>query len=256
MNWLKYSLLAGVLSLMSLSSCQGGSAASVEKLKATAFETKVKEEGTAQLLDVRTPEEYATGHIEGAVNNNVDAAGFDQNVAHLDKEKPVLVYCKGGGRSADAATKLKALGFKKVYDLEGGMLAWNSNKLPVSTATTATAAVTATPAGNGRPKSAAGEGFSVADFEKLVKETPVLVVDFSAVWCGPCKKLSPILEKMEKEFAGKVAVQKIDIDLSEELTAYMGIQGVPYVVKYVNGKKVNQMVGLDTEDNIRKFMAN
>lgn len=255
MNWIKYSLLAASMSLLSLSSCQGGGTASVEKLKAPAFETKVKEEGTGQLLDVRTPEEYATGHIEGAVNNNVDDAAFDKNLAHLDKEKPVLVYCKGGGRSAAAVEKLKALGYKKVYELEGGMLAWNNSKLPVSTATVTAPAPKAS-ASSGRPKSAAGEGFSVADFEKLVKETPVLVVDFSAVWCGPCKKLSPILEKMEKEFAGKVTVQKIDIDLSEELTSYMAIQGVPYVVKYVNGKKVNQMVGLDTEENIRKFMAN
>jgi thioredoxin-like negative regulator of GroEL len=60
---------------------------------------------------------------------------------------------------------------------------------------------------------------------------------------------------MEHEFAGKVKVQKVDVDLSEELSRFMNIQGIPYVVKYVNGKKVNEMVGLETEDNVRKFFA-
>ncbi|MNL82978.1 hypothetical protein D3C87_2105040 [compost metagenome] len=50
-------------------------------------------------------------------------------------------------------------------------------------------------------------------------------------------------------------VQKVDVDLSEELSRFMNIQGIPYVVKYVNGKKVNEMVGLETEDNVRKFFA-
>ena len=248
MNWLQYSVLAGAFSVLSLTACQGGSKASVEKLQATAFETKIKEEGTAQLLDVRTPEEYATGHITGAINNNVDGPDFEKNLAALDKDKPVLVYCKGGGRSADAARKLKDMGYQ-VYDLEGGMMAWNNQKLPVTTAPTAPAAKKMV------ASSAAGDAVTVAQFEQMIKDNPVLVVDFSATWCGPCKKLSPILEKMEHEFAGKVKVQKIDVDLSEELASYMGIQGIPFVVKYVNGKKVKEMVGLEPEENIRAFFA-
>lgn len=248
MNWLQYSVFAGAFSLMSLTACQGGGNASVEKLKATAFETKIKEEGTAQLLDVRSPEEYAGGHIAGAINNNVDGPDFEKNLAGLDKNKPVLVYCKGGGRSADAAAKLKALGYK-VYDLEGGMMAWNNQNLPVSNEPTVAVAKKAV------ASSAAGDAVTVAQFEQMIKDNPVLVIDFSATWCGPCKRLSPILEKMEQEFAGKVKVQKIDVDLSEELSRYMNIQGIPYVVKYVNGKKVNEMVGLETEDNVRKFFA-
>ncbi|MCY1528513.1 thioredoxin [compost metagenome] len=129
------------------------------------------------------------------------------------------------------------------------MMAWNNQNLPVSKEPTVAVAKKMV------ASSAAGDAVTVAQFQQMIKDNPVLVIDFSATWCGPCKRLSPILEKMEHEFAGKVKVQKVDVDLSEELSRFMNIQGIPYVVKYVNGKKVNEMVGLETEDNVRKFFA-
>jgi len=72
------------------------------------------------LIDVRTPQEYKSGHLDHAVNIDWFAKDFAERVQTMDKEKPVFVYCKKGGRSSQAARVLDSLGFKKVFDLEGG----------------------------------------------------------------------------------------------------------------------------------------
>jgi len=82
-----------------------------------------------QLVDVRTKEEFMTSHLKGAQNICVTDDDFYEKVKTLDKNKPVYVYCKMGGRSANAAKKLKKMGFTKVYDMEGGILLWEEKKL-------------------------------------------------------------------------------------------------------------------------------
>lgn len=89
-----------------------------------AFEKMLQTDKTAQLVDVRTAAEFASGHIENAVNYDIYEADFGRNLAKLDKSRTVMVYCAAGGRSATAAEQLKKLGFSKVYDLAGGMGAW------------------------------------------------------------------------------------------------------------------------------------
>ena len=79
-----------------------------------------------QLVDVRTPEEYAEGHIPGAVNMNVQDAAFDQQLATLDKTRPVALYCRSGRRSKLAATRAAKVGYK-VTELNGGILSWKGD---------------------------------------------------------------------------------------------------------------------------------
>ena len=89
----------------------------------------VHDNDTVQLVDVRTKEEFTDSHLKGAQNICVTDDDFDEKVKTLDKSKPVYVYCKKGGRSANAAKKLKKMGFSKVYDMEGGILLWEEKKL-------------------------------------------------------------------------------------------------------------------------------
>ena len=91
-----------------------------------AFEQKMQE-ANVQVLDVRTAGEYAEGHIGDATNVDVLQDDFQDKVANLDKDKPVMVYCKMGGRSAKAAGILKEMGFKDVTDLDGGYTAWKAS---------------------------------------------------------------------------------------------------------------------------------
>lgn len=81
--------------------------------------------GGIQLVDVRTPQEFAEGHIDGAVNINVEDEKF-QNVVQstLKKDQPVAVYCRTGSRSEMAREMLVKMGYNQLYDLKGGYLAW------------------------------------------------------------------------------------------------------------------------------------
>lgn len=84
------------------------------------------DKGEGQVLDVRTPKEWATGTIKGAIKMNIFNADFKTQLNQLDKNKPVYVYCKSGRRSGKATNKMKKMGFKAVYNLEGGIGAWTS----------------------------------------------------------------------------------------------------------------------------------
>ncbi|GAA4277699.1 rhodanese-like domain-containing protein [Aquimarina mytili] len=77
-----------------------------------------------QLIDVRTPKEYAEGHIEGAVNIDFRDENFEALIAKVDKSKPVAVYCGRGGRSGKCSAFMKKAGFTKIYDLDGGITEW------------------------------------------------------------------------------------------------------------------------------------
>jgi rhodanese-related sulfurtransferase len=101
-------------------------------LKVNDFANAVKD-GNVQLLDVRRPDEYKEGHLPRAVNANwQDDDQFKQEVARLDKHKPVYLYCLSGVRSARAADWLTANGFAQVIGLDGGIKAWNAAGKPLA----------------------------------------------------------------------------------------------------------------------------
>lgn len=80
-----------------------------------------------QLVDIRTPEEYQTGHIENAVNIDFYSDSFADSFGDFNPEKPLYIYCKGGNRSSNAIPILEKKDFKFVYDLKGGINAWKNN---------------------------------------------------------------------------------------------------------------------------------
>jgi rhodanese-related sulfurtransferase len=95
------------------------------ELDPAGFASAMKRPGTV-VLDVRTPAEFAEGHLPGAVNIDVSAADFASRVAALDKSAPYAVYCRSGNRSAAALEVMKGQGFTGAYHLGGGITAWKS----------------------------------------------------------------------------------------------------------------------------------
>jgi len=90
--------------------------------------------------------------------------------------------------------------------------------------------------------------------EEVTKSNVPVLVDFTAVWCGPCKVLSPIIQKLSDELAGKVKVCKLDIDESPATSAKFGIRGVPTVMVFVAGERKAQHVGLTSRENLLKLL--
>lgn len=119
-------LLHGLLSLVALSAQAQQHA---RELSPEAFQQAMAEPGV-QLVDVRTPAEFASGHLQGAANIDWTAKDFASAFAVLDPERPVLLYCHGGGRSEQALEHLAAKGYSARH-LEGGIAAWKKAGLPV-----------------------------------------------------------------------------------------------------------------------------
>lgn len=114
-------LVAGVLILSGCSSKTGA----ITNMNAKDFSTMTQKAGVVT-LDVRTPGEFSQGHIQGAMNIDVESSAFDSEIAKLDKTKTYAVYCHSGRRSGIATQTMAKMGFKHLYNLENGLADWMS----------------------------------------------------------------------------------------------------------------------------------
>lgn len=102
----------------------GGGPAAYTNLSPSEFGQKIAN-SAAVLLDVRTPNEFNSGHLPKAINANVMGTELTTRAAKLDKSKPLFVYCQSGGRSARACSMLASMGFTEIYNMSGGIASWN-----------------------------------------------------------------------------------------------------------------------------------
>lgn len=111
-------------------SCEAQQKTGTELVSPEKFATDMSKD-KGQLIDVRTPKEYNAGHIDGAKNIHLYDQDFKARINKLDKDKTVYVYCKAGGRSAEAVESLKINGFKHIVELDGGTDAWTEAGKPL-----------------------------------------------------------------------------------------------------------------------------
>jgi thioredoxin 1 len=90
---------------------------------------------------------------------------------------------------------------------------------------------------------------------EVIKSSVPFLLDFSAVWCGPCRVLGPIVEKVADDFKGQVKVGKLDIDDSPATTSKFGIRGVPTVVVFKDGKESGRHVGVANKETLIKLLG-
>lgn len=126
---MKKLISAVAVSVFFLTGCGGSETTS---LGAQDFQAKAQEAGVIT-LDVRTPGEFMSGHLENAINIDVEAMNFDSEIAKLNKSATYAVYCRSGRRSQIAVDRMKEAGFTKLFNLNAGVEDWISAGLPLVT---------------------------------------------------------------------------------------------------------------------------
>ncbi len=127
---MKKGVLAVFFLLLCLTSCLDNKGIEAEVKLITPEEMEnILELEDVQLVDVRTPQEYNEEHIASSQNIDFRSPTFEDDIKKLDKNKPVILYCKSGKRSTKCAEKLKNAGFEKVYELEGGISKWKHSDI-------------------------------------------------------------------------------------------------------------------------------
>ena len=194
----------------------------IEDLSVNEFKALV-DSGEGILLDVRTPKEVAQGKIPGASVLNIYDENFERKLNFMQKDKPIYVYCRSGGRSSQAAKTMSKNGFSKVYNLLGGIGTWNKAELPLEKAKSVSKKLT--------------PSISPKDFAQTLSQSRLALVDFQTQWCTPCKQMEPIIDAIGAEFKGKAAILKIDVDANPEIADQYEVQGVPVFVLFVKGEE-------------------
>ncbi|MDD2797676.1 MAG: thioredoxin domain-containing protein [Bacteroidales bacterium] len=205
-------------------------------LNANDFAAKIKQLPNAPIIDVRTPQEFAQGHIKNARNINVSSEDFGQQISKFDKTKPVFVYCLSGSRSGYAASMMLNSGFKEIYNLAGGMMKWRAANLPETTDS----------------KVSVSTGMSRAEYNALLNSDKLVLIDFYAEWCAPCRKMKPDLDAISTEMKDKVVVVRINADENKTLAKELKVDALPVLFLYKNKKQVWSKLGYATKAEIVK----
>ena len=191
------------------------------------FEQKLNMTPEAQVVDVRTPEEFNDGHLLTAINIDFKGTDFEYKIGALDKTKPTFVYCLSGNRSSKAADQMKNLGFTEIYQMKGGIKDWKKSGKALTSA----------------EKSKDPKDLSLEDYNKQIDSEKLVLVDFNAPWCGPCKMMSPILDEISKEQENSLELLKINSDNNTSLSQSLNIENLPTLILYKKGKEVWKHIG-------------
>lgn len=209
-------------------------------LSVNDFDNKLKlNAATAQLVDVRTPAEFAMGHIKRASNINFTDDDFEDGAKKkLDKTKPVFLYCFSGKRSADAANFLRTMGFKEVYDLNGGFAQWTASSKPYVSSNTST-----------RPIAA----LTLQNLDDIVRANDIVMINFYTEWCEVCKKMTPLLNKIADENK-QIKLLKVDSEKNDIIASVFKVEENPTYVIIKKGRRTWSGTGEISEQELKDVL--
>ncbi|HEY1046585.1 MAG TPA: thioredoxin domain-containing protein [Bacteroidia bacterium] len=200
-------------------------------LPANEFKSDI-EKGGVQVVDLRSESLYKNIHIPGALHVSGNTAEIIAKETYADM--PLYLYNENGEGIDELVSALRKGGFKHVYGLKEGFSAWKK------------------------------QGFNVEElkvfendtipFEKAILGNKLVMVDFNAVWCRPCKMLDPIVKKLRETRAKDAIVYSIDTDKNPDLAVQYKAESIPLLVFLKNGKEVGRSVGLISESKLNDLI--
>lgn len=227
-----YILFAAILMLFGVSCMQANAK---NELPAARFKNMLDSIKDKTLLDVRTIDEYTAGHLSNAWNIDWNSDTFDVAVSKIDKTKPVFVYCMAGSRSAAAAEKLRHMGFEEVYELRGGIQKWRNAGFPEE---------------NGAKR----KEMTQRDLDAVLNTDKIVLVDFYAPWCIPCRQMEPSLKEIAQEYEATVKVFRIDADIHRQLAIDLDVQELPTFLVYHNQQLIWRGTGFQAKSDLEAIL--
>ena len=227
-----------IVFLYSFASCNNDNSNLVSAIK---FSEIISNDKSVIIIDVRTPDEFNKGHLKNSLNVNWFDENFDENLNIFSKDLPVMVYCLSGGRSSKANERIKSLGFKNVYELDGGILEWRKNKLPEATL-------------NNNFKNS----LTVEDFNNFIETDKIVLVDYYANWCAPCKIMEPYLDEISNEYSNSLELVRINYDQNLPLVRSLEVYGLPVLQIFKDKELLWSHVGFIEKslvvDEVKKYI--
>lgn len=194
------------------------------------FSTKLSQQAKPQIVDARSPDEFALNHLHGAVNFTLQSEDYEQRIKTLDADKPVFIYSIQNGRSSVLSKDLRSRGFKEVYELEKGIGNWVGSGKPIYTT--------------------AAKGISLSDFHEILLTNHLVLVDIGSKFCGACKKVKPILEALRQDKGSAVKIVELELEENPELIASLKmVTGFPYLILYKQGEIAWKRAGIQELKN-------
>lgn len=201
------------------------------------MEAKIRGQKNLQLIDTRTSREFCLNHIPDAVNIDLLSPDSEEQLAELDRGRPVFIYSINAGRSVVLAKYLLGEGYTEVYVLAGGIANW---------------------IGSGKPYcSSAADVLSYDDFLRIIlgSAKPVLV-EVGARWCPSCAQFQPTLDSVEKEYGDSLTLVRIDLYSDPALVSRLEVHAVPTLILYRDQRMAWRKTGTELfKEGIEKGMA-
>jgi thioredoxin 1 len=227
----RFKLIIGTVVLFTLSACN-----STESLSPVDFQEGIMADKEAIVLDVRSPEEFSMGHLANSKNVHLHSRDFEDAASEIIGDAPVYVYCKSGSRSSEAAIRLSEMGFE-VYDLEGGLMNWEASGYGLEGVRTVKS-----------------NKYSLAEYQAFIDTNQLVLVDFYADWCGPCKAMAPHIKSVKESYQDKLTILKVDTDKSPAISRHFNITGIPLVKLYHNGEEVYDKTGYHSKEQLEDVL--
>lgn len=219
--------------LMFVSACQNQNGNSL--LELNDFKTKVGETN-AQVIDVRSEDEYKRAHIPNAINVSTNDE-YNNLQYSFYPDLPTYIYGLAENDATIAAQKLHALKFKNLYVLKGGFNDWKGAGLPVEA----------------QKEKRIYENDTIP-FEVARNGSKLVVADFNAVWCGPCKMLEPYIHRLRDNRSDEVIVYSIDTDKRKDLMEEYKAYSIPLVLFMKNNKILYRSEGYMEEAKLNRLV--
>jgi len=206
------------------------------KLAVQAF-NEVASNNNAQIIDLRPKAAFDSGHIANAASFAPNSQELEAYIDLLYKDIPVCIIGANEEDNAKLIGLLKSKGFKSINELDGGMLSWQNANLPISKT---------------EPKKIYPN--DTIAFDDAILGEKLVMVDFNATWCKPCKMMQPSIDKVHDTRSSEVIVYSIDVDQFPQYNEKYQIQSIPLVLLFKNGKILHRSEGLLEESKINELI--